>query len=475
MSRKKRRAADSKVQQPKPQQRAYDAFANAMARTGFSSPSLLEGTQYPLTRMSFDYTLLQSLYRSHWIIRRIIDTVPEDCCKNWIQLKTQVNPDMLERLNKLERKAMIKARLIEGMKWGRLFGGAGAIMMIEGHESILDQPLDYDTIMPGAFCGLLVRDRWSGLSPGPDLITNPRDPEYGLPEKYLVTTNDGKTFTVHHSRLLRFIGRDVPFWEKQAESYWGVSEVEHIYEELKKRDNTSWNIANLIFRAYLITLKMKDLEQTLAVGDEQAKKDLYNIVQAQNWLMSNQGMLMMGQDDSLDTKSYSFAGLSDIYDKFCLDIAGAAEIPVTKLFGRSPAGMNATGESDMQNYDDKISQNQEAYLGPVIDKLLPVMCMSEWGYIPDDLDYTFNPNRTMNNKDKADYADKACDTIGKAYDRGIISHKTTLKEYRQLSDVTGIFTNITDDDIDNADDTTQQGEMLPDLSMLDINPPEKTL
>ena len=224
----------------------------------------------------------------------------------------------------------------------------------------------------------------------------------------------------------------------------------------------------MIFRAYLITLKMKDLEQTLSVGDTQAKKDLYNIVQAQNWLMSNQGMLMMGQDDSMDTKSYTFAGLSDIYDKFCLDIAGAAEIPVTKLFGRSPAGMNATGESDMQNYDDKISQEQESDLAPVLDKLLPVLCMSEWGYIPDDLDYVFNPNRTMTNKDKAELADKGAETVGKAYDRGIISQKTALHEYRQMSALTGLFTNITDEDIEKADDSTQQGDVLPDLSDLTL-------
>ncbi|MCG6197883.1 DUF1073 domain-containing protein, partial [Anoxybacillus sp. LAT_38] len=76
---------------------------------------------------------------------------------------------------------------------------------------------------------------------------------------------------------------------------------------------------------------------------------------------------------------------------FMLDIAGACQIPVTKLFGRSPAGMNATGESDMQNYYEVIQQQQESILGPVLDKLLPIMCMSEFGAIPDDLEYTFNP------------------------------------------------------------------------------------
>ncbi|MFP3681974.1 DUF1073 domain-containing protein, partial [Pseudomonas sp. SIMBA_041] len=64
-----------------------------------------------------------------------------------------------------------------------------------------------------------------------------------------------------------------------------------------------------------------------------------------------------------------------------LDISGASEIPVTRLFGRSPAGMNATGESDLQNYYEVVQQQQESTLGPILDKLLPIICMSEFGAI----------------------------------------------------------------------------------------------
>jgi phage-related protein (TIGR01555 family) len=454
-SKNKQKAADS-VQQPEKKQRAYDAFANAAARTGFGTSSLMEATEYPLVRLTRNYQLMQSLYRSHWIVRRIIDTIPEDCCKNWYTIKSQISPDLLDRFRKTERKTNTKAKIMEAMKWGRLYGGAAAIILIEGHEDILDQPLDYETIMPGSYCGLLVRDRWSGITPGPTLVQNPRDIEYGLPDTYRVTTNDGDVFTVHHSRVIRFIGRDVPFWEKQAEVMWGVSEIEHIYDELRKRDNTSWNIANLIFRAYLITLKMKDLDQILAAGDERSQQDLYNVVQAQNWLMSNQGMLALGADDSLDSKAYSFAGLSEVYEEFMMDISGAAEIPATKLFGRSPAGMNATGDSDLQIYYDSISQKQEANLAPAIDKLLPIMALSEWGYIPDDLDYDFAPVGSLSQAEKTDLGTKGAESISKLFTDGLISQKVALKELRQQSDITGMYSNITDEDIENADDEVQQ-------------------
>jgi len=460
---KKNRSRQQDIEQRRQHVRATDSFSNPMARIGFGTPSMLEGTEYPITRLTRNYTLLQSLYRSHWIARRIIDTPAEDMCKNWVTYKSQIAPDLIDRLTKLERKTRVKTRFIEGLKWGRLFGGAAGVIMIDGHEGILDQPLDYDMIMPGSFCGLMIRDRWSGVSPVGQLITDHRDPDYGLPEYYTVTTDASETFKIHHSRILRFIGRDVPMWEKQAEVYWGVSEVEHIYDELKKRDNTSWNIANLVFRAYLVSMKMADLGQVLSIGDREAQKEIYNVVQAQNWLMSNFGILLMDKDDDFDTKAYSFSGLAEIQESFMYDIAGAAEIPVTKLYGRSPAGMNATGESDMQNYYDNLSMKQEADVGPLLDKLMPIMAISEFGYLPDDLDYTFNPVDSPTANKKAELGEKLSETVGKAFDRGLISQKVALKEYRQQSDITGLFTNITDEDIEKADDYTQ----LPDAEPRD--------
>jgi phage-related protein (TIGR01555 family) len=177
--------------------------------------------------------------------------------------------------------------------------------------------------------------------------------------------------------------------------------------------------------------------------------------------MSNMGLYLLGKDDDFATHQYSFAGLNDIYESFMLDVAGACQIPVTKLFGRAPAGMNATGESDMENYHETVQQAQETTLAPILDKLLPIMCMSELGAVPDDIDYIFNPIRTPNDKDVADLVDKKTTSIVNVYSAGIISQKTSLKELKQLGDTTGMFTNITDEDIDNADDNTSQGEMLP--------------
>jgi len=441
---------------------SMDAFQNVMARLGSGTPNLLEGTEYTMSRLTQNFQLLNNLYRSHWIVRKVIDCMPEDMCKNWITIKTQMEPDDIKRFDKLQRTTRVQRDILQCLKWSRLYGGAGAVIIIEGHEDMLDQPLDYSTIMPQSFKGLITCDRWTGLTPGAERISDVTSPDFGLPETYHWVA-DNISVEVHHSRVLRFTGRELPPIEKYTEQQWGISEIELVFDELKKRDNTSYNIAQLVFLANLRVLKMRDLGEALAVGDEAAQKEVYDTAKAQNWLMSNMGLYILDEKDSFETHQYSFTGLNDIYESFMLDIAGAAEMPVTKIFGRSPQGMNATGDGDKENYYNTIEQKQSAQLEPVLDKLLPIMYVSEFGSVPDDLDYVFNPIETASEDDLANIVDKKTNSIINVFSAGIISQKVALKELRQMSDTTNMFTNITDEDIDNADDGTDPiGDMPPE-------------
>ena len=431
-------------------QMVLDAFQNLTARLGTNTPNLLEGTSYPNTRLTRNYQLLNSLYRSHWIIRKIIDVPQEDMMKNWIDLTTEAEPKYIDKFQKAVRKTRTRAKILQGLKWGRLFGGAAGVMLIAGHENMLDQPLDYDSIMPGSFKGLTVVDRWVGVYPSLELVSDIDSPDFGLPLKYLITASDGKTYDVHSSRVVRFTGRDLPEWESQAENRWGISEIELVFDELKKRDNTSWNIAALIFLANIRVLKMADLGQQLALTNQKAQAKLYDTLSAQNRLMSNMGLMVLDKEDDFDTKQTTFSGLDGVYQTFMLDIAGCAEMPATKIFGRSPSGLNATGESDEQIYEDTLTGRKESHLRPVLDKILPVIAMSTWGMVPDDFDYSFRPSRTLSNKDRADLADKKSKSIVDVFNSGLIKKHTAMKELQQLEDETGMFSNITDEDIEEA-------------------------
>lgn len=451
-----------------PRKQAQDSFQNPLARLGLGSNSLLEGTQYPIQRITRNYNLMNSLYRNSWIAKKIINTIPEDMCKNWFSISAELTPEVQDRFDKLEQRTLIKEKIVECLTWGRLYGGAGAIMLIEGHEDILDEPLNLDDIMPNSFKGLMVLDRWSGIYPGIELITDISDPDFGLPEFYEIKNIDGEIKQkVHHSRVLRFTGRKLPFWEDQTEMHWGASELEHVYDELVKRDNTSWNIAALIFQANVLVNKVDGLDQMMAITDAQTQQDFYNVKTAQNQLRSSSAMLLIGEKDELSSLNYTFAGINDIYESFMLDVSGACDMPVTKLFGRAPAGMNATGESDENMYYDMIGQQQESVLKPKLNKLLPVMFMSEFGKVPDDLGVKFNPIKTPSDSEVADLVGKKVTAINDVFNSGIINQKIALSELHEISYTTNMFTNITDEDIENADDEVEIGDIPPGGGLLD--------
>jgi hypothetical protein len=195
---------------------------------------------------------------------------------------------------------------------------------------------------------------------------------------------------------------------------------------------------------------MEGFEQ-LSAANEQVLEDLYNTMSMQNWMRSNQSMQVIGANDSVEQNQYTFSGLSDVYEMFMLDVSGATEIPVTKLFGRSPAGMNSTGESDMMNYYDVLEGGQETDVRPLLDRLLPIMCVSEFGAIPDDLDFAFEPVRNPTEEERKTLSTQVTTAIGAMFNAGIISQQIALKELRDSSKQTGMWTNITDEDIDRAD------------------------
>ena len=461
VKRKRRRALDN-APAPQPiRSRALDAFSNVLARLGAGTPNLLEGTEYSLQRMSRDFNTLNALYRESWIVRRIIDVIPADMLKNWITITSGLDPDVEKRLSLTLRRTQLIDKLKRGMQWGRLYGGALGVMLVKHQGYDLSQPLQLDWIMPGDFEGLLIFDRWNGINPSSELIEDVGDPDYGYPKYYTVTDPaGGGSVKIHYSRVVRFTGNTLPFWEEIAEMQWGASVIESIFDELRKRDNVSWNIAQLTFMANIRVLKMQDLGQLLAATDNESQAELLRTLEAQNMLLNNMGMQVMDAADGLETHQYTFDGLADCYQQFIMDISGAAEIPVTRLFGRSPSGLNATGESDLQNYYDMIAEKQESYLRPILNKVLPPFIISTLGSLPDDFDFEFDPVAEPSDKERADLAKCGTDNVVAAYNAGLISQRTALKELKQQSERTGVWTNITDEDIERASDTVEQpGEM----------------
>ena len=400
-----------------------------------------------------------TMFRNHWISRRIVEKPAQDMTKAWPVINSaKLKPDDIANFDRVIARTHTPSRIREAIKWARLFGGAGALIVIDGHEAILNKPLRLDDVNPGAYKGLIVFDRWSGITPSAEIVDDINSPiDYNMPVSYRVQGESGVAFEIHHSRILRFCGPEVPRPENQNQMHWGISELEIAYEEIRKRDNSSWAILSLLFRAQLLAQKNPQLANMLAgIGASgEAAKKFQQTMDAQNKLMSNQSMLLMGADSELQSHQYTFGGISDVYQQFQMDIAGAARIPVSILFGRTMSGLGQNNDSDIRIYEQEIAQKQHEELKPQLDKLYPVICMSEFGEVPDDLDFDFPSIRVLTEEQKGDIADKVVEAVSSLYTSGLISQQLALMEIKAQSDITGIGTNITPEIIEAADSEAQ--------------------
>lgn len=437
--------------------KALDAYSNPAANLGVNANNLVQSAGYVMQRFTWDYYTLNILFRDNWIAKAIIEKPANEMMKNGFELQTQLDPEKVSKIMQTWTRTHTRERFLECLNWSRLYGGCLLVPMIEGQED-MSKPLDFDEIMPDSYKGCFTVDRWCGVSPSLELVTDIDDPEFGQPEYYTVSSAPmNKAIKIHHSRVIKMIGRKLPYWEEIAENFWGASELEHVYTELKKRDDTSANISFLIFLANIRVFKMKDLGQLISMGDQQGLQRVYETMQSMNRLMCNTGTFAMDSDDDFGTQQYTFTGINDVYESFMLDISGAAEIPIDKLFGRSPTGFNS-GEETLQNYYDTIQEKQETYVRPALEKLIKIITMSALGEIPDDMELVFNPIRRPSNMEKADLGQKSTQAVLDTFASGIIGKGTALRELKQQTPVTNMWSNITDEMIEAADEEDEQRE-----------------
>jgi len=423
-----------------------DAFSNPLFRLGYGSQSPLEATEYPMTRMTDNYALLNSLYRDNWVVQNVVGIIPDDITRKWFTLTGTISPKHIQELEQVQTNTALRESVNEGLRWGRLYGGAAGLIMIRGQEHLLDRPLDLGAILPGTFQGLYVLDRWCGIAPELGLIYDGRGRM--VPEYYTISGENGRTVArVHHSRIIRFTGRELPYLERIAELYWGESEVEALYQDVVKHDNVAANMAALTFRANVDTMEVQNLDQLFAMTSGEAQRRFWNLMQAQSVIRSNFGMHLVNKGDQVKNTQYTFTGLEEVYEAMCLDLSGASRIPMTKLFGRSPAGLNATGESDLTNYYDYIDSLRESKLRPILQKLLPVLAMSAWGCVPEGMDITFPPLWAPKADEVAKIASAKAETILAVFQSGLLGADTAQKELKKLAAETGMFDSITDEEI----------------------------
>jgi phage-related protein (TIGR01555 family) len=456
--------------------KTVDGFDNFVSKLGLNNDNALSAGTYEFNLITRNRILLEAAYRGSWIVGAIVDSVAEDMTRAGIAITTNEGKENLQELKNAMSRLQISQSLCTLVKWGRLYGGALGILQIQGQD--LSTPLNLDRVAKGQFQGIVVFDRWQ-LNPRLDHLID-AGPEMGLPKYYDIvndpraTGGDFKTATgqlkVHHSRVIRMAGIDLPYFQAITEMMWGESNLERLWDRLIAFDNASMSAASLIDRASLRTVGVQDLREIVAAGGE-AQMGLIAQFEMMRSLQVNEGLTLIDKNDSFESTAYSFAGLSDMLLQFYQQLSGAASIPLIRLLGQSPAGLNGGGEDDIRMYYDNVNAQQEAKLRNGWELVIKVLWRSTFGQpSPKDMQFQFVPLWQMTATEKATNAKTIAETVIGAQEAGLTSKKSALMDLRGTSPETGLFSNITEEDIKEAE---EQDENPPNPNEVDISKPEE--
>lgn len=387
-----------------------DKLTNLVANLGTPRDKSF-ATTYDIPLLTDDQ--LVNAYRGAWLPKKIIDIPALDAFRNWRQW--QATKEQISAIEAEEKRLDVRGKLLEAMTRARLFGGAA--VFIGTGESNPMMPLNPEALAKGGIKHLTVMNR-RVLTCG-DIETDPISPLYGKPQDYTIGTKTG-TVNIHPSRLIVFIGAPHPDPELSSgtDRGWGDSVLLSILEQIKQADGTSANIASLVFEAKIDVIRIPGFMEGLA--DPNYERTVLERLRLAMMAKGINGALLLDKEEEYEQKSASFASLTDVLMSFLQLVSGAADIPVTRLLGQSPAGMSATGESDTRNYYDRIKSTQELIVTPATSVLDECLIRSALGSRPKELHYTWNSLWQSTKKEVTDIGKVTADTIKTIADTGLI-------------------------------------------------------
>jgi phage-related protein (TIGR01555 family) len=447
--------------------RTADGFDNFTARLGLGQDNALAASGYRRGNvLSRDRQALDAMYRTSWIVGRMVDVVAEDMLRGGIDIQTDLAPGKVDELLRALRRLGVNSALSRAIKWGRLYGGALALMLIDGADP--SQPLSPADLQQGSFLGLHVLDRHQ-VVPSLEVVSS-LGPKLGLPLSYTVNDSKGMAATSrwHHSRVIRFVGVDLPYYDRLAELGWGASVVERAYDRILALDSSTHGAANLMLRSYLRVVGVDGLREILAAGG-QAEKALFKMFTMIRELQTNEGLTLLDAKDNSQTYNWTFAGVSEALQSFAEQIAGATGIPLVRLLGQSPKGFS-TGEADLRSYYDTIATQQDDDLRPAYETLLPILSRSLWGEpLPAGTRFEFRDLWQVSETDKSTIATADAQSVAGLYAAGLVSESQALAELRITGRITGRWAGLSDEDIQaasaiSAPAPSAEHEQLPGLA-----------
>jgi uncharacterized protein len=383
----------------------YKTLARKAAGDGLRSMLAGMGTERD-KRMSAHYSVFRPLtliecdnaLTASWLIRKIVRIPAEDMTREWIDMSWDGSATGMKLVTDAEQTFGVRAKVYQSLLWARLYGGCVMVIGIKGQD--LTTPLDMDTIGKNSLQYLYVLDRWR-ISWAGTLTDKPEDmgsDNFGLPDMYIIAESSVR---VHWSRIIRFDGELLPYFLFKRNSMWHNSELHGVLEAVKDYDSGKNGLAAMLWEAVVDIIKADGLAEKLSNedGEAEVQQRFMNAALGKSiW----RTLLLDKETEEWEQKTIPFnAGSVDAVRHLMVDVCGAADIPTPRLFGQSPAGLTATGDSDVRNYYDHIAGKQESQLRPQLTKLYNVLLRSALGKWPDNWKMDFRALWQMSDLDKS--------------------------------------------------------------------------
>ena len=340
-----------------------------------------------------DYDLAEK-YQYNGLFSKIIDRPAEEALKHGMEYNVS-DADLKDFLDDALDRLDWEEKAVTAIRWARLFGGSIIVMLLDDGGG-LEEPVNWQDVR--SVEELRVYER-AIVQPDPDTYRT------GKAEYFDVSSTYGGTFRVHRSRCLVFKNGSLPeYGAAQQYYYWGLPEYIRIHKDLSRALKTHTNAVNMIEKSVQPVYKQRGLQSMLAGpnGDEMELKRL-QVLDASRGMMNTIAVDMEGED--YDFKTFQMTGTKEILESTCNLLSAVTCIPQTILFGRSPAGENATGESDLENYYNFVEGIQKRMLKKNIRTLIKAIVQAGVydGSIenPGNIKPTFKPLWSLSETEKA--------------------------------------------------------------------------
>lgn len=398
-----------------------DNWVNPMTSLGVQN-SRTNNTRFQ-SSIGLQKHTLEEMYRNDGIAKRIVNIVVDDALREFINGEVE----LLDELKRLKAKQAI----FDAGSFGRLYGGALLVAFVDDGQD-LSVPLQLKKI--DRLVSLQVFDRHQISWQDEDICKDFYQDHFGKPEIFTISNQspgnsavDHSSFKVHRSRCFLFGGDRLCNSSRKSNMGWDDSVLQACYESLRNYGIVNNSSVEIVQDFIQPIMKMSALSEKLTHGLDEVRTRLNNIDQSR----SGQNTILLDADGGEDYSKLpsSIAGLDHLWDRFSETICATTGIPASRLFGRSPAGLNSSGESDLKNWHDIVSAYREDQIEPCLTWLIEMLeHQRSWRSKPNSFDWTFPALHTPSEKELAEIKKQYAEIDIMYVDRGGISASRAWQE-----------------------------------------------